>query len=122
MITGKNYIGNQQSSKGSKTYKTFNPQLNIENEQVHVEATPEEINKAVTLAANAYKTFRITAGDTVVSFTGEPFGLLPGGYAPPFPVRGSKVSGKGSYADVSEHRTAHRKLCRGYRQCSNCNG
>lgn len=68
MITGKNYIGNQQSSKGSKTYKTFNPQLNIENEQVYVEATPEEINKAVTLAANAYKTFRITSGEQKSAF------------------------------------------------------
>lgn len=68
MITGKNYIGNQQSSKGSKTYKTFNPQLNIENEHVYVEATPEEINKAVTLAANAYKTFRITSGEQKSAF------------------------------------------------------
>ena len=30
MITGKNYIGNQKSAKGNKTYKTFNPELNEE--------------------------------------------------------------------------------------------
>ena len=58
MITGKNYIGNQRSATGSKTYKTFNPQLNIENEYVFYEATSEEINEAVSLASNAFKTFR----------------------------------------------------------------
>ena len=47
MITGKNYIGNQLSAKGSKTYKTFNPQLNIENEPIYTEATSEEIDEAV---------------------------------------------------------------------------
>lgn len=39
MITGKNYIGSQLSGKGSKTYKTINPQLNIENEYLFNEAT-----------------------------------------------------------------------------------
>lgn len=58
MITGKNYIGNQRYATGSKTYKTFNPQLNIENEYVFYEATSEEINEAVSLASNAFKTFR----------------------------------------------------------------
>ena len=42
MITGNNYIGNKLSAKGSKTYKTFNPQLNIENEHIFTEATQEE--------------------------------------------------------------------------------
>ena len=58
MITGKNYIGNQRYATGSITYKTFNPQLNIENEYVFYEATSEEINEAVSLASNAFKTFR----------------------------------------------------------------
>ena len=62
MITGKNYIGNQLSAKGSKTYKTFNPQLNIENEHAFNEATSEEINEAVILAINAFKTFRNISG------------------------------------------------------------
>ena len=47
MTTGKNYIGDLRSSNGQKTYKTFNPQLNIENETVFYEATSEEIEKAV---------------------------------------------------------------------------
>ena len=62
MITGKNYIGNQLSAKGNKTYKTFNPQLNIENKHVFVEATIEEINEATALASEAFKAFRTTSG------------------------------------------------------------
>ena len=50
MITGKNYIGNQLSAIGSKTYTTFNPKLNIENEHTFFEASEEEIEKAVALA------------------------------------------------------------------------
>ncbi|RIA08536.1 NADP-dependent aldehyde dehydrogenase [Flavobacteriaceae bacterium MAR_2010_72] len=58
MITGNNYIGNKQSAKGETTYKTFNPQLNIENKPIFTEATQEEINEAVHLATAAFKTFR----------------------------------------------------------------
>ena len=47
MITGKNYIGKQLSSKGSKIYKTFNPKTNVENDIIFVEATDTEINEAV---------------------------------------------------------------------------
>ncbi len=68
MITGKNYIGKQLSSKGSKTYKTFNPQLNIENEPIFTEATQEEINEAVSLASNAFKTFRTISGQRKAEF------------------------------------------------------
>lgn len=68
MITGKNYIGNGQSAKGNKTYKTFNPQLNLENDHVFFEATPEEINEAVTLASEAFKTFRTISGEKKAEF------------------------------------------------------
>jgi len=68
MITGKNYIGYHQSAKGTKTYKTFNPQLNIENQHVFVEATSEEINKATTLASKAFKTFRAISGEKKAGF------------------------------------------------------
>ena len=57
MITGENHIGNQRSATGAKTYKTFNPTLNIENNQVFTEATSEEINQAAQLASEAFKTF-----------------------------------------------------------------
>ena len=62
MISGKNYIGNKRSAKGNKTYKTFNPQLNIENKHTFFEATNEEIDQAAELATNAYKKFRTVSG------------------------------------------------------------
>ena len=62
MITGENHIGNQRSATGAKTYKTFNPKLNIENNQVFTEATSEEINQAAQLASEAFKTFSKKSG------------------------------------------------------------
>lgn len=62
MITGKNYIGNQLSALGNTTYKTINPKLNIENEHTFFEASPEEIQKAISLASEAFKLFKKTSG------------------------------------------------------------
>ncbi len=68
MITGKNYIGNNLSAKGEKKYKTFNPQLNIENQYEFSEATSEEINEAVALAKDAFKEFRMLSGKKKAAF------------------------------------------------------
>lgn len=68
MITGKNYIGNSLSATGTKTYKTFNPLLNIENEYSYTEASEEEINRALALASEAFKTFRTTSGKQKANF------------------------------------------------------
>ncbi|MBT8303447.1 MAG: aldehyde dehydrogenase (NADP(+)) [Bacteroidia bacterium] len=68
MITGKNFLGNEQSAKGNKDYKTFNPKLNIENEHVFIEATVEEINEAVDLATSAYDEFKIIGGKRKADF------------------------------------------------------
>ncbi len=68
MITGKNYIGNQLSAKGNKTYKTFNPQLNLENEYVFTEATQDEIDEAVALSSKAFKEFRKISGKHKAAF------------------------------------------------------
>jgi NADP-dependent aldehyde dehydrogenase len=68
MITGKNYIGNNLSAKGNKSYTTFNPQLNKENEFNFVEATPEEIDQAVQLAKNAYHEFSGISGTRKAEF------------------------------------------------------
>jgi alpha-ketoglutaric semialdehyde dehydrogenase len=62
MITGKNYIGNQMSSEGKRTFRTFNPIVNKENEVVFTEASTEEINKAVNLASEAFEEFRNYSG------------------------------------------------------------
>ena len=61
-MTGKNYIGNQLVATGTKTYKTFNPELDQENETVFVEATSKEIEEALNLAASAFKEFRTISG------------------------------------------------------------
>lgn len=68
MITGKNYIGNQLSANGSKNYKTFNPNLNIENQQVFTEANSKEINDAVALANSAFEVYRLTSGKQKADF------------------------------------------------------
>ena len=68
MITGNNYIGNQLSAKGNVTYKTFNPKLNIENEHTFTEATAQEIDEAVELAREAFKSFRSCSGEQKGNF------------------------------------------------------
>ena len=61
-VTGKNYIGNHLSAKGSKTFTTFNPQTNTENTNVFTEATSNEIDEAVELASNAFKIYQGISG------------------------------------------------------------
>ena len=68
MITGKNYLGHQLSALGTKTYKTFNSQLNIENEHVFTEATSDEINAAANLATKAFKAYSKKSGKEKAAF------------------------------------------------------
>lgn len=58
MLTGKNFIGFKLSSEGNKTFTTFNPKENIENEQVFYEASSDEINQAAELAHQAFQIYR----------------------------------------------------------------
>ena len=71
MITGKNYIGNLLSSVGTINFKTFNPQTNLENEIVFSEASIIEIEKAVNLATEAFKTFKNISGVQKAEFLNE---------------------------------------------------
>ena len=68
MITGKNYIGNTKTANGNKTFKTFNPQKNTENEWTFTEATSADVNKACELAANAFKTYSKVSGAKKAKF------------------------------------------------------
>ncbi len=68
MITGKNHIGNDHSAEGEKSYRTFNPQLNKENQFDFIEATVKEIDRAVSLAKQAYKTFIKISGVEKAAF------------------------------------------------------
>ena len=62
MITGKNYIGNQLSATGNRTFKTFNPKLNIENQWEITEASQDEINEAAEIATKAFKKYSKISG------------------------------------------------------------
>ena len=68
MITGKNYIGNQLSATGNKTFKTINPLLNIENQWEITEASNTEVNQAAELASIAYKTYSKISGAKKAEF------------------------------------------------------
>ncbi len=54
MITGKNFIGNNLSSHGTKTFKAFNPSSLKEIENDFYVATNDELNEAVKLADEAF--------------------------------------------------------------------
>lgn len=71
MITGKNHIGSLLSAKGKKTFSTFNPVVNIENKNVHTEASVEEIDEAVSLASKAYKEFKNISGQHKATFLNQ---------------------------------------------------
>lgn len=68
MITGKNYIGNQLAAAGSKTFKTFNPKLNLETDWQFFEATESEIVQAVDLAWQAFGKFKSVNGERKALF------------------------------------------------------
>ena len=67
-MTGKNYIGNLQSAKGDHTFKTFNPELNKENDAVFTEASSEEIREAINLASEAFKEYSTISGIKKATF------------------------------------------------------
>ena len=62
MISGKNFIGNQRSGSGNIMFKTIDPVLNLENNVEFFEAATEEIDRAVELAEDAYKTYQNISG------------------------------------------------------------
>ena len=68
MITGKNYIGNSLSAEGGKTYKTFNPKLNIETEWTFHEATTDEIDAAAALASEAFEAYKVVPDSGKATF------------------------------------------------------
>lgn len=68
MITGKNYLGNRMSGEGSKTYRTFNPEKNQNNEELFYEATQKEISIAIELAADAFRTYKSTSDKSKAKF------------------------------------------------------
>ena len=68
MITGKNYIGSERSAKGNKKFRTFDPKLNLETPWEFIEATEHEIDRAVTLAWEAFNEFQDISGKQKAQF------------------------------------------------------
>lgn len=68
MITGKNYIGYSLRGEGTRIYKTIDPKKNIENLPVYIEATFEEIDTAVQMAAKAFPAYRNVSGPERAQF------------------------------------------------------
>jgi alpha-ketoglutaric semialdehyde dehydrogenase len=58
MELGKNHIGFTYAATGRKTFTTFNPKLNQVNDNIYFEATSEEINATVELAAVAFERYK----------------------------------------------------------------
>lgn len=68
MISGKNIIGYDLSAAGNKTFRTFDPKNNVENEPLFSEASEQEINLAVEKAERAFQVFRNTSGEQKAAF------------------------------------------------------
>lgn len=67
-ISGKNTIGFQLSQLGSKTFRTFDPVKNADNESLFYEAVPKEVEKAMELAANAFRQYSRISGSERAAF------------------------------------------------------
>ena len=67
-ISGKNTIGYRLSQLGSKTFRTFNPLKNKENESIFYEAVKEEVSEAMQLAAEAFQQYARVPGKDRAKF------------------------------------------------------
>ncbi|NND62684.1 MAG: aldehyde dehydrogenase family protein, partial [Flavobacteriaceae bacterium] len=68
MINGKNLIGFTESAEGDKTFRTFNPKANLENEWQFYEASETEINRAANLASKAFTTYSKISAEKRAAF------------------------------------------------------
>jgi NADP-dependent aldehyde dehydrogenase len=75
-ISPANFIGFSTSSKGQKTFQSFNPILNHEIEHSFFEATEDEIDAAMQLAKKAFPFLAQTTGKSRAVFLREIGNLL----------------------------------------------
>ncbi|MEP2281385.1 aldehyde dehydrogenase (NADP(+)) [Maribacter sp.] len=68
MISGTNAIGTKSSKQGNTTFKTFNPKENKDTEWTFYEASSSEIDEAVELATDAFKTYKDFSGIKKAAF------------------------------------------------------
>ncbi|MBK35529.1 MAG: aldehyde dehydrogenase (NADP(+)) [Gemmatimonadetes bacterium] len=65
---GKNLIGLSSSGEGSTTFKSYAPATGVEMDPVFHGATAAEVDRAVSLAADAFPIYRKWSGDSRASF------------------------------------------------------
>lgn len=75
-ISSANFIGFSSSSKGQKTFKSFNPLLNQEIDFIFFEATKDEIEETMQLAKKAFPILAQIAGKSRAIFLREIASLL----------------------------------------------
>ena len=75
-ISSANFIGFSSSSKGQKTFKSFNPLLNQEIDFIFFEATKDEIEETMQLAKKAFPILAQTTGKSRAIFLREIGNLL----------------------------------------------
>lgn len=68
MITGKNIVAGKFSNTGANTFKTFNPELNLDNEWDFYEATADEVSSAMQEAVEAFELFTVCPDDIRAKF------------------------------------------------------
>ncbi|MBN1430321.1 MAG: aldehyde dehydrogenase (NADP(+)) [Anaerolineae bacterium] len=68
MITGQNLIAGQWSAQGKETFSSINPRTKEQSEGWFVNATSEEVDLAVTRAAEAFKTTRLYSAERLAAF------------------------------------------------------
>ena len=67
-ITGKNLIGSEVSAKGNKTFSATNPVTQTLLDTLFYEATPEEIERTLNHAENAFHIYRLTGNENRARF------------------------------------------------------
>jgi NADP-dependent aldehyde dehydrogenase len=67
-LHGKNFIGSKLSAVGQKTFHGFNPRTGQQLSTAFHQATEDEIDQALNLAADAFPAFRESSPETVAAF------------------------------------------------------
>ena len=65
---GKNFVGNELSALGRKTFRGFDPKAGQPLEPAFHQATDEEIDAALNLATDAAPALREASAETIASF------------------------------------------------------
>ena len=68
MLSGQNLIAGQWSALGPETFSSVNPRTKNPGDVRFVNATAEEVDRAVAMAADAFKTTRLYSAERLATF------------------------------------------------------